>query len=108
MHRLDPIALQRAKIVGVSKLVSQLLEDLPVAVASGSTIFLLEVLPQMILHTIVVEQGIVDVEQEHDLGHLAHTCSLLGRCHVGGNPSPSRQAAFMLSCSCRAALSRLR
>ena len=31
----------------------------------------------MILHTIVVEEGIVDIEQEDNLGRLAHTGGLL-------------------------------
>jgi hypothetical protein len=34
------------------------------------------VLLQMLLHPIVVEQGIVDIEQEDDLGLLAHVGSL--------------------------------
>ena len=89
MQRLEPIALECAKIIGVPKLASQLLEDLPVSVVSGRTIFLLEVLPQMVLHTIIVEQGIVDIEQEDDLGPLAHACSLLRGCQLGGTPQPS-------------------
>ena len=72
MHRLDPVALQRAQVVGVSEFAPQLFKNLPVPVAGGDPICPFEVLAQMDLHAIVVDERVVDVEQEDDIGRFGH------------------------------------
>src|SRR5262249_6952282 len=69
---LNPIALERPKIVGVSELAPQIFKNLPIAVARGAPVCLLEMFAQMPLHAIIVEERVVDVEQEDDVGSFAH------------------------------------
>ena len=72
MHRLDPVTLQRAQVVDVSELVPQVFKKFPVPVASGGPICLLQVLFQMGLHSIVIDERVVDVEQEDNIGRIGH------------------------------------
>ena len=65
VHLLQPIALERAEIVGIAEFAAQLFEDLPVAVcAPPSPCSTLDVHVQIGLDAIIVEQRVVDVEQE--------------------------------------------
>jgi Acetokinase family len=75
MQVLRPVALQRAKVIGISELAPQLFKDFPVSVARHRAVGLLEVLAQMGLHAIVVDQRVVHVEQEDDVGRFAHFVS---------------------------------
>ncbi len=58
----ETIALQRAEIVCVAKLIAQLLEDCPVLVPAGGAELALQVVSEVVLHAVVVEQRVVDVE----------------------------------------------
>jgi hypothetical protein len=69
---LDPIALERPKIVGVSELAPQIFENLPIAIARGDPVCPFEVFAQMRLHAIVVDECVVDVEQEDNVGRFVH------------------------------------
>ena len=72
MQILRPVTLQRAEVIGVAELAPQLFENLPIAIAGGGAVGLFEVFAQMRLHPIVVDERVVDVEQEDDVGRLAH------------------------------------
>src|SRR5262249_43329772 len=63
---------QRAEVIGIAELAPQLLKDFPVPVARHRAVGLLEMLAQMSLHAIVVDQRVVDVEQENDVGRFVH------------------------------------
>ncbi len=63
---LDPIALQRAKIVAVAQIGEQLLEDRPVAVATGGAELALQMALKIGLNAVVVEQGVIDIDKEDD------------------------------------------
>jgi len=65
----DSVSLQCAEIVGVAKLGAELLEDLPVAPFAFLAECADEVTAEIIDHRVVVEQGVVDVEQEHRVCH---------------------------------------
>ena len=71
MQVLRPVALERTQVVGVSELASEVFKNLPVPIAGGGPVCLLEVFAQMGLHAIVVDQRVVDVEQENNVA-LAH------------------------------------
>jgi hypothetical protein len=76
MQRFDPVALQCAQVVDVSKLLPQFFKNVPVAVARGGPVCLRQMLLQIGLHAVVVDQRVVDVEQEDDTGRLGH-CILI-------------------------------
>ena len=63
---LDPVALQRAEVVGVAELLAQLLEDLPVALLPLVADLALEVAPHVGDDVVVVDQRVVDVEERDD------------------------------------------
>ena len=72
---LQPVALERAEIVGIAEFAAQLLENLPVPVARGRPMLDAQMNVEVGLHAIVVEQRVVDVEQERRgrgimFGHL--------------------------------------
>src|SRR5262245_19001838 len=69
---LRPVALQRAEVIGISELAPQLFKNLPIPVAGGGPVCLLEVLAQMGLHAIVVDERVVDIEQEDNIGRFGH------------------------------------
>src|SRR6516162_4098247 len=76
IRMLQAIALQRAEVVRITELGAQLLEDLPVTVPARKAHLALEVRAQIVLHGIVIEKGIVDVEEKD------------GRCDVPHSPLP--------------------
>ncbi len=57
-------ALQCAQIIRIAQLTAQLLEDVPVTVTAVGAEFRRQVRAQVVLHGIVVEQRIVDIQQE--------------------------------------------
>src|SRR5262249_44629724 len=61
----EAVALERTEVVGVAQLLPDLLEERPVARARRCGDFSLEALAQVGAEPIVVEQGVVDVQQEH-------------------------------------------
>src|SRR5262249_15025105 len=62
----DARVLERAQVVGVAELRAELLEDLEVLLRAFRADLLHEVAPQVERHPIVVEQGVVDVEEDDD------------------------------------------
>ena len=84
---LDPVALQRAQVVGVAELGAQRLEDRPVALLQHGPDRAREVTLEIGGDPIVVEQRVVDVEQEHDPISIRH---------VGGRPAGAFEAPFRL------------
>ena len=61
---LDPVALQRAEVVTVTELVHEALEDRPVPVAACRPELALEMALDIGLDVVVVEQGVVDIDEE--------------------------------------------
>lgn len=74
--------LQGGQVVGASELVAQLGEARPVALAPGDAEIVLEPDSQIGCEAVVVEQGIVDIEQEHDRSGGQHgaVSSRFGSC----------------------------
>lgn len=60
----DAESLQRREVVGVSEIVPQLGVDLPVAIALGRTEGPLQMRTEIGRESVVVKQGVVDIEQE--------------------------------------------
>lgn len=65
---LHPVTLQCAQVFGIAEVAAQLLEDLPVTPRLGGPDHGVKVPPEIRRHTVVVEEGIVDVEQEDGWG----------------------------------------
>ncbi len=63
---LDAIPLQRAEIVGIAELDAELLENRPVALLALCADFAREMAAQVVGDAIVVEQGVVHVEEKYD------------------------------------------
>src|ERR1700746_2395083 len=61
----DSISLQRAQIIGVSEFTAQLLKEFPVALLSLVTYLLFQMTLQVFGHTVIVQQCVVYVEEEH-------------------------------------------
>jgi hypothetical protein len=57
----NPITLQRAKVIAIAQLIKEGLEDLGVAVPNIRAKLAFEVLPEVVLNTIVLKQGIVHI-----------------------------------------------
>ena len=66
MRVLDPVALQRAEVIAVAQLRKQLLEDRPVPLPAGDSELTVEVLLKVVLDAVVVEQGVVHIDQKDD------------------------------------------
>jgi hypothetical protein len=64
MHLFDSKPLKRTQVIDVSQFLSQFFKDCPVPVASRNAIPPLQVLPEIILHTIVVDEHVIDIEEE--------------------------------------------
>ena len=90
VHVLEPVAFQRAQIVGVAQFVAQFLEDLPVSLACGGAVLDADMHIQIGLHAIVVQQRVVDVEQEDDVVH--HCAVSLAGSGLRQGPSPPMSA----------------
>ena len=69
------VALQGAQVVGVAELGAQRLEDLEVQLGPRGADLLEQVAAEVGAHPVVVEQGVVDVEQEDDFVRIAHGSS---------------------------------
>jgi hypothetical protein len=67
---LDAIALEGSEVVGVTELGAELLEDLPVAVGATGTDFVLEMALEIGGDAIVVDKGVIDVEEEYGVGSI--------------------------------------
>ena len=65
LRMLDPVALQRPQIVAVAELGEQVFEDRPIAVAAGGAELAFEVALEVALDMVVVDQGVVDVDQKN-------------------------------------------
>ena len=63
---LDPVALQSAEIIAVAQFGEQLLEDCPVPLAAGNSEFAIEVALDIVLNPVVIQQGIVHVDEKND------------------------------------------
>ena len=63
---LDPVLLQRSEVVGVTKCGAQLFEDRPVTLLALMPHFALKMLHQICHNPVIIEQGIVDVEEKND------------------------------------------
>jgi hypothetical protein len=88
VYGLETVALQRAEVVDVAGLGAHVLEDLEVPRADVVAELRLEILTQVGRHPIVVEQRVVYVEHDHDIGRsgragVAHdaTAGAAGSCH---------------------------
>src|SRR5262245_19743961 len=66
LRMLDPVALQCAEIVAIAKLGEQLLEDRPVSLAARNSEFAIEVALDVVLDAIVIQQGIVHIDEKND------------------------------------------
>ena len=82
---LNPVPLERAEVIGIAKLGAQVLKNLPITRLTLNPERLLEVTPQVTLDSIVVEQGVVDIQQEGDVALLAQRPIFL---HPGVVPAP--------------------
>src|SRR6185437_14410051 len=75
---LQPIPLQRAKIIGIAQLHPQRFENSPILIALFTAELTLQMLAEILLHGIVIEQGVVHIKQKDDfpmLTHAATSCS---------------------------------
>ena len=61
------VALQGAQVVRIAQLGAQRFEYRPVPIPACGAEFALEMVPEVVLHAVVVEQRVVHVEQEHKL-----------------------------------------
>ena len=68
MRILAPVSLQRAQIIGITEFAPQLLEEAPVTLRVVGTDLAFKVTLEIGRDSIVVEQCIIHVEQENDLG----------------------------------------
>ena len=73
-----PVALQGAEVIRVAEFLAQLLKDRPVPLLALGPERLREMSLQVGYDPIAVEQGVIDVEQEHDRGKLRHPETSLG------------------------------
>src|SRR5262249_43531817 len=64
---LDAVALKDAQVVGVAKLGAERLEDPPVALGALLAALALELALEIGGDAVVVEQGVVDVDEEDDV-----------------------------------------
>src|SRR5580704_3434632 len=62
----SPVALQSSKIVAITQLYEQVLQDSPVAFTGGSAIGVLKMVLEVLLDSVVVEQGIVNINKENN------------------------------------------
>jgi hypothetical protein len=70
MNRLDPETLKRPQVIDISQFIPQFFKNFPVPVASGDSICLMEMLFKVGLHTVVVDERVIDVEKENDTKRL--------------------------------------
>jgi len=63
---LDPIALQRAQEIGISKFLPQLLQDSPVSVTGLPAERTRQVVAQVFLDLVIVQEGVIYVEKEYE------------------------------------------
>ena len=82
---LNPVTLECAEVVGIAKFGAQVLKNLPKPRLTLDPERLLEVTAEVTLDSIVVEQGVVDIQQEGNVALLAQRPILL---HPGVVPAP--------------------
>jgi hypothetical protein len=78
----DAIALQRAEIIGIAEFAAEILEQRPIAVMRIAAVLAPEIIGEIAGDAIVVDEGVVDVEQEGNVGGLGHgvlgnSCAML-------------------------------
>src|SRR5215472_12731249 len=73
----DAIALQRAKVVPVTELHEEGLENCPVPIATGGAVVALEINLDVSLDVVVVEKRVVDIDQEDGLMHWSYPYATL-------------------------------
>src|SRR5207253_322771 len=92
---LDPVALQRAQVVGVAELGAEVLEDGPVACFGLGTDLAPEIAPQVRGDAVVVDERVVDVEEEDDGARRCHPRHLLSsRAAAGASTSQRRRPSW--------------
>ena len=94
----DPVALQRAQIVGIAQLGSQLFEYGPIALLPLMADLQLQVTFQIRRHPIVVEQGVIDIKQKDDVVHEVPMSA--------GSPASSQRFPLRVCRSCACPRSR--
>ena len=74
---LDTIALQGPEIIAVAEIGEQLFENRPITVAACRPKLALEMAPQIGLDAVIVDLGVVDIDEKHGLvrGDHAHALS---------------------------------
>jgi hypothetical protein len=65
---LDPVSLQRPKVVGVAELGPELFENFPVSPLALGTEPAGQVTPQIGDDRVVIEQRVVNVDEENEVG----------------------------------------
>ena len=76
MQRFEPIALERAEVVGIAKLDPQLLEDRPEALARRRAVVAGEMVAHVRLEAVVIQQRVIDVEKKDIFLHIRHVYHL--------------------------------
>ena len=61
----SPVALQRSKIVAITELCVQVLQDSSVAFTGGATVGLLKMILEVALDPVVVEQSVVNINKDN-------------------------------------------
>ncbi len=64
----ESVLLQRAQIIHIPQAAADLFQDLGVPVAAGRSVFCGDVVHQIADEPVVVEQRVVDIDQEHNVG----------------------------------------
>ena len=72
MHVLQPETLQRAEEVGIAVLDALFFIECPEAVVRVLAENVQDMRAEIVLHPVVVEQCVVDIEQEDDVVRLEH------------------------------------
>jgi hypothetical protein len=84
---LNSVLLERSQVIRIPQLGPQLLKDVPVALLRLDAKCLRDVLAEILLDAVVVEQGIVHIQEKHNVGLIGHVT------HVRECPPVARSAA---------------
>jgi hypothetical protein len=60
------VAFKGSDVVAKAKFDEQLIQNLPIALASGEAEDVFEVVFEVLLDQVVIEQRVVDIDEEHD------------------------------------------
>src|SRR4029077_8082407 len=76
----DTVALERSDVIAITEFSEQIVENSPVAIASGAAKDPLDMVLQVLLDCVVVEQRIVDIHQKNGrIGRAHEALRRLGR-----------------------------